>query len=79
MYVHKIYTQGALFWFSYAFLKIDTMYSPGFFRVSSLAVGKPYDCPTVNEVTLKDMDKLNTIKPQPRADLEGGSPALPLF
>ena len=29
-----------------------------FFRVTSLALGQSYDCPSASEVTLKDMGKM---------------------
>ena len=30
-----------------------------FFRVTSLALGKPFDCPRAREASLKNLDKLN--------------------
>ena len=30
-----------------------------FFRVASLALGQPYDCPSTSEATLKDMGKID--------------------
>ena len=35
------------------------MYLPISFRVTSLALGQSYDCPSASEVTLKDMGKIN--------------------
>ena len=31
------------------------------FRITSLALGQSYDCPSANEVTLKDMGKINQL------------------
>ena len=44
------------------------IYLPIFFRVTSLALGQSYDCPSVSEVALKYESKKTTItKSQPIA------------
>ena len=39
-------------------------YLPISFRVTSLALGQSYDCPSASEVTLKNMDKMICTKTQ---------------
>ena len=43
---------------------IHIMYLPISFRVTSLALGQSYDCPSGSKVTLKDMGKSDSIKTQ---------------
>ena len=37
---------------------ICVIYLPILFRVTSLALGQSYDCPSASEVTLKDMGEI---------------------
>ena len=41
---------------------IDLTYLPIFFRVSSLALGQSYDCPSASELTLMNMGKIRVTK-----------------
>ena len=40
---------------------IHVIFSPIFFRVTSLALGQSYDCPSVSEATLKNMGNIPRI------------------
>ena len=60
---HKIYTQFCCAILCCGFiissLWCHMIYLPIFFRVTSLALGQSWDCPSASEVTLKDMGKIN--------------------
>ena len=45
------------------FLWIHVIRLPISFRVASLTLGQSYDCPSVSEVILKDMDKSDQYAP----------------
>ena len=47
-----------LLWLYHHSQWIHVIYLPVFFRVTSLALGQSYDCPSASKVTLKDMDKI---------------------
>ena len=65
---HNICMQfcSALFCCGYS-IRTCVYYCDGFtyiFRVTSLALGQSYDCPSASEVTLKDMGKSGPTEPQ---------------
>ena len=45
------------------------VYLPVSFRVTSMALGQSYDCPSASEVTLSDMDKINQYQPTTTCEL----------
>ena len=61
-------------------IRNDVIYLSVFFRVTSLALGQSYDCPSASEVTLKNMSKTycqqtseKTTKYKPRAYFSGST------
>ena len=61
--MHTLVLSFVLFWFYYQLL-IHMSNSPIFSRVTSLALGQSYDCPSASEAILKDMGKVTYITPQ---------------
>ena len=59
---HEICIQFCHAWFCCHYVisswRIVVVYLPISFRVTSLALGQSYDCPSISEVTLKNMGKI---------------------
>ena len=78
--IQEKYTEGFIvlcFGYIITIYWIFVMYLPTSFRVTSMALGQSYDCPSACEVTLKDRGKIdlhqNRTKQEPLVKFSGCS------